>query len=87
MRITLIIIYHGKRILYYRHVISGCYIPSVFVRDDILPDAVLLRPTDHADVLLVLEVVLPVLSWPTGGFKVQLESQGLLRYYSYNNEN
>ena len=52
------------------------------MRDNVFPNAVLLRPTHHADVLLVLEVVLSILSRPTGRFKVQLESQGLLRYYS-----
>lgn len=56
-------------------------LPSVLVRNNVLPDAIFLCPTHHTDVLLVLKVVLSVLSGPTGRFKVQLECQGLLRYY------
>lgn len=48
--------------------------------NNVLPHTVLISPADHTDVLFVLEVVLPVLTWSTIRFKVQLKRQRILGY-------
>ena len=66
-------------------IIHNCtsYWPSVLVGNNVFPHTVFVSPADHTDVLLVLEVVLPVLTWSTIRFKVQLKCQRILRYKAW----
>ena len=63
----------GTRLDFYVAInFSLAYLPSILMWDNVLPHTVLLSTTHHTDVLLVLQIILPVFSRPTSRFKVQL---------------